>query len=110
MFENYYLRRKTKISFGRLVKPAGLIAIFSVTSILLLISQMILANKLATDGENIKRMEIATQKTLEENSFLENKLLHLGSLNQINERAKTLGLIKVDKIDVITAVPYAFVP
>ena len=110
MFENYYLRRKTKISFGRLVKPTGLIAIFSVTSILLLISQMILANKLATDGENIKRMEIATQKTLEENSFLENQLLHLGSLNQINERAKTLGLIKVDKIDVITAVPYAFVP
>lgn len=110
LVSRYYLSRKTRVSIGYFFHPVGLIVLFSLAFIILLIAQLIIANKLATDGEKLTKVESEREVLEAENYLLFNKVLSLGSLNQINNRAISLGLIKINKVEVVSPIPYAYVP
>lgn len=106
----YYLSRKTRITAGLLLHPAGLVMLFSICFMILLIAQLLIANKLATDGEKLTQIERDSLALVEENYLLDNKIFGLGSLTNINQRAVQLGLVKVSKVELVTPIPYAYLP
>ncbi|OGY29016.1 MAG: hypothetical protein A3F33_00825 [Candidatus Woykebacteria bacterium RIFCSPHIGHO2_12_FULL_43_10] len=110
LVNRYYLSRKTRVSISALIQPVGLVVLFSLAFMILLIAQLIIANKLATDGERLTEIALETVLLDQENYLLTNKVLSLGSLDQINIRALSLGLIKISKVEVVSPIPYAYVP
>lgn len=108
--EKYNLKRKNNFSFSFFFEPKGLIVLFTFVGIVLLSAQLLIANKLATDGEDLSKKEQLTLVIMEENNELTNDLVTLGSLNTIAQKAEETGLVKVNKVEVITQVPFALVP
>lgn len=110
MIVTRYSTRKFRFSFSSLIQPLGLLVVFSVVGTLLLLAQLLIANKLATDGEKVSEIEGLTQHLEDENIYLANQVVMLGSLNQIAERARDSGLVKVSRVEVITPIPVAYAP
>ena len=103
-------KREFKLSLTHVLSPLGLVVMFSLLGLVLLTGQLLIANKLATDGETLNNLERETFQINEENVLLQNQLVALGSLQRINEKAQSLGLVKVSKVEVITPIPYAYAP
>lgn len=110
MFETNLRRKKFRFTFSFFIQPVGLIFSFVILTIGLLFGQLLIANKLATDGESVSKKELMITRLAQENTDLENQIASLGSLSSLKDRAQSLGMIKVSKIEVISQTPYAFVP
>lgn len=74
---------KTKISLS-----VFLIVVF------LLFGDLLASNKLSTDGEKIKTLDVEISRLESENASLELKIAQTASISGIIERAKSLGFVR----------------
>lgn len=110
MIVTNYSRKKLRFSLSNFIRPRSLLILFSAVGAILLLAQLLIANKLATDGEKVSKIEELTLLLEEEDVNLANQVVTLGSLNQIAKRAQELGLVKVNRVEVITPIPVAYAP
>ena len=104
--EKYRLNKKTRrFSLSHLIRPSGLVLIFTLVGFFMLSAQLLIANKLATDGETLSKKELLTLELIEENEKLMGTLTSISSLKTVNIRAKELGLVKVDRVEIYAPVP-----
>lgn len=87
-------------------KPLNIILIVLV--VLLSLVQILLSNRIATEGRHLKDLEEEMVKVQEDNSQLELEIVSNGRLHQLAEKAKSLGFIKNPPIINLTSqVPVA---
>jgi hypothetical protein len=60
-------------------------------------------NSISIKGFELSETNKKTNDLAAENKELELKIMQLESYNNINEKVKSLGLVKVDKVDYVTA-------
>ena len=76
---------------NKIKRNLPLIIVFLV--ITLALTQLIITHRLATAGESIKEIEIATQRIKQKNEALKQEITQLGSLRRISEQAEELGFV-----------------
>jgi hypothetical protein len=91
-------------------KPESRVVVGLIISaiILLGLAQVIVANRLATQGELIKQYEIETQEIVEGNRKVEKEIVKLSSLSCIASRSASLGMRRAfDTIYIPGSIPIA---
>lgn len=74
----------------------GLVLVLSLT-------QLLIAHRLATTGEVVKKFEIKAAEIEQENAFLKEGISQTGSLSEVFQKAEELGLVRTSSILYLTS-------
>lgn len=90
---NYKIDKKEKPKFFGKVK-LKILVFFAVSLSLLLISQLVFASNLASDGQRMQEFAQELEKFETENQTLKAEIAKVSSLNTLSQKAGKLGLNK----------------
>lgn len=106
-----------KLDFGtphlkvpKLLNPKFYLALIFPLLFILSLVQMIASNRLATEGEDIRQIEIKRQSLADENKDLTNQIATESSLSSLNLKVSSLGMKKSEKVIVLGPQKVASIP
>lgn len=94
---NYKIEKKENPKFFGKVK-LRILVVFAVSLSLLLISQLVFASNLTSDGQRMQEFAKELDQLETENQVLKAEIAKVSSLSQLSQRAEELGLRKPAKL------------
>lgn len=94
---NYKIEKKENLKFFGKVK-LKILVVFAVSLSLLLISQLVFASNLTSDGQRMQEFAQELDKLETENQILKAEIAKVSSLSQLSQKAEKLGLSKPAKL------------
>lgn len=90
--------QKQKIDQPKKISPKTVVALIVGIIVFLGLAQIIVANRLATQGELLRQYQIETERIIEESQRIENEIVKLSSLSHIASQSARLGLMKSPRV------------
>ena len=94
---NYKIEKKDNLKFFGIIKLKVLV-VFAMLLSLLLISQLVFASNLTSDGQKMQEIARQLDRLETENQILKTEIARVSSLSQLSQEAEKLGLSKPAKL------------
>ena len=89
-------KEKSNLNLGKI--KVGLLVTFTIIAIALILTQLVFANNLATDGERLAQIEADIERLAAENTTLKVKISEEASLASLSKKAQGAGFTKPSKV------------